>query len=75
MKTSKKSLFSQKQNIENHLLVHTTITPLEALKLYGCFRLSAVIFKLRHEDKYDIKTIICDKDKRYAKYILKGKFA
>ena len=38
---------SQAKNILAHLVQHKTITPLEALNQYGCFRLSAVIFNLK----------------------------
>ena len=40
---------SQKARIRTHLLDGKSITQLEALRLYGCLRLSAVIFDLRDE--------------------------
>ena len=40
---------SQKKHIRNHLLSGKHITQLDALKLYGCLRLSAVIYDLRAE--------------------------
>lgn len=40
---------SQKQKILEHLLSGKTLSPLEALKLYGCFRCGARIFDLRAE--------------------------
>lgn len=40
---------SQKKQIRNHLLSGKHITQLDALKLYGCLRLSAVIYDLRAE--------------------------
>lgn len=40
---------SQKKQIRNHLLSGKHITQLDALKEYGCLRLSAVIYDLRAE--------------------------
>ena len=47
---------SQISSIKNHLNSGRTITPLEALDLYGCFRLAAVIFILKNEHGMNIKT-------------------
>ena len=38
---------SQKQDILNHLKKHRKINGLDALKLYGCFRLPARILELK----------------------------
>ena len=47
-----------------------TITPLEALDKFGCFRLADIIFKLK-KDGYNIETArIKDGDKGYARYKL-----
>ena len=47
-----------------------TITPLEALNHFGCFRLSAIIFKLKAKGM-DIRTINIRKDdKNFAQYEL-----
>lgn len=40
---------NQKSRIKAHLLQRRRITPREALDLYGCFRLAAVIFQLKIE--------------------------
>lgn len=40
---------SQISLVLNHLQEGKEITPLEALNRYGCFRLGAVIFKLKAE--------------------------
>jgi len=40
---------TQKANVLAHLRRYGTITPLEALQHYGCFRLAAVIHVLRGE--------------------------
>ena len=45
-----------------------TITPIEALTMCGCFRLSAVIFRLK-ERGFDIQTTLMQNGKkRYAMY-------
>ena len=61
---------SQNQLILEHLKLNKEITPLEALKLYGCFRLGARIAELREEGYY-IRTSI-PKGERYAVYTLEG---
>lgn len=61
---------SQREIILNHLKANESITPLDALKLCGCFRLAAIIWTLR-EDGYDIETeLVYDGNKKYAKYRL-----
>lgn len=40
---------SQKKQIRNHLLSGKHITQLDALKLYGALRLSAIVYDLRAE--------------------------
>ena len=63
---------TQTQQISAHLKQRRSITPLEALADYGCFRLAAVIHKLRKEGmpiiserKTDLRTF-----KHYAMYYL-----
>ena len=58
---------SQAKNILAHLVQHKTITPLEALNQYGCFRLSAVIFNLKKDkDRYEILDLMIDNMKSYS---------
>lgn len=57
---------SQRELILRHLRKFGTITPMEALEYYGCFRLSARIYELR--DSYTI--ITRDDENDYATYIL-----
>lgn len=38
---------TQTQAIIDHLIKHGSITSMEAFELYGCTRLSAIIFNLR----------------------------
>lgn len=65
---------SQNQQILEYLLEGKSITPIEALNKFGCFRLSARIADLRAEG-YPIHTeLVNEKDngvnKRYARYML-----
>ena len=46
---------TQKERLENHLLLNKRINPLEAWTRLGIYRLSAVIFDLRKEG-YKIET-------------------
>lgn len=66
---------SQKTQILRHMLAGRSITPLEALRLYGCFRLGARIADLRR----DGHPVVSEKSwldpvtgKRYARYSLPG---
>lgn len=48
---------TQRAMIKAHLLKYGSITPMESLDEYSCYRLGAVIFRLRHEDNMTIRTI------------------
>jgi hypothetical protein len=61
---------SQRNKIRKHLIEHGTITPLEALNEYGCFRLGGRIFELRQEGM-PIETIYPSEGKKYAIYKLR----
>lgn len=75
-------MITQTQMVLQHLQQKGSITPMEALNLYGCYRLSDVIFRLRGNSmrcgkyKYSIRTIDMDYEDRYgnkktyAKYVL-----
>jgi len=62
---------TQIQNIREHLLNGNTITPAEAVVVFGCFRLAAVIEDLR-QDFMKIDTVMCHDamGKKYARYSL-----
>lgn len=64
---------SQRKAIKNWLLKGNSITPIEALNMFGAFRLSAVIFVLKYEHGMPIETemVYEENGKRYAKYYLK----
>ncbi len=62
---------TQKQMIEIYLLAGNAITPIEALELFGCFRLAAIIHQIR-EKRHVYTTMITNKyGNRFAKYSLK----
>jgi len=49
---------SQNKEIRKYLEIGRTLTPLDALYRFGCFRLSARIYDLRHEGmKIKAKTV------------------
>ena len=61
---------SQNKQILNHLESGKSITPIDALNLFGCFRLGARIHDLKsegHDIKAEIKSI---NGKRFAEYSL-----
>lgn len=63
-------MMSQCEMILSHLRRLGPITPLEALDMYGCFRLGARIADLRSEG-HDIITRIVDRNgKKFAQYVL-----
>ncbi len=67
---------TQKQFILQHLQQYGSIEPLTALREYGCYRLGAVIFKLRGEgynivtERIEAKSKITGRPVQFAKYIL-----
>ena len=63
---------SQTDMIHEHLLAGNSITPVDALREFGCFRLAARIDDLRGRG-VDIETITEKKNgKKYARYALRG---
>ncbi len=64
---------TQKQQILAHLQGGRTITPLEALRLYGCFRLGARIWDLRRAG-YEIasRTVKVEGGSHVAQYWMKN---
>lgn len=67
---------TQKNMILDYLKENGSITPLEAMREFGCMRLAAQIYKLKHNDGYEIETSTVDTKNRfgmdtcYAKYTL-----
>jgi hypothetical protein len=65
-----KSIDSQTALIKGWLLNGRSITQLDALNMFGCFRLSARIANLREEGLDIITDMVNVNDKRIAKYYL-----
>ena len=63
---------SQIDRIRSHLGNGKAITPMQALRLYGCFRLAAVIFKLKEEGFLIETEMVYGKGKKWASYTMTG---
>ena len=61
---------SQNALIKGWLLNGYSITPIEALNMFGCFRLSARIANLRDEGLAVVTDMVTINDKRVARYYL-----
>ena len=63
---------SQKQKILKHLSSGRSLSPLQALGLFGCYRLASRIYDLKRTG-HPIETIIKsdDQGRTYASYVLK----
>lgn len=61
---------SQNARILNYMKRGRTITPLEALRLFGCFRLGARIWELKRAGHNIVKTWAVGNSKRWARYKL-----
>ncbi len=62
---------SKHNEIRNHLLRGETITGLQAIELYGVYRLSSVINRIRNRDGLDVETTMVtatDGKTIFAKY-------
>lgn len=64
---------SQRRSIQTWLFNGHSLTPIEALNMFGAFRLSAVIYVLKNDYDMPIETEMVYEEggKRYAKYYLK----
>ena len=61
---------TQRQQILEHLQRGNRLTPIEALNKFGCFRLAAVIHRLKQDD-HDIKAATVTRDgKQFAQYYI-----
>lgn len=65
-----KALDSQNALIKGWLLNGNSITPMEALNMFGCFRLSARIANLRDDGMQVVTDMVTINDKRVARYYL-----
>ena len=59
---------TQKEQIKKYLLSRKTITPIQALNKFGCFRLAAVIYKLKNEGLKIVTEMEYNKNKQFARY-------
>jgi hypothetical protein len=64
---------TQKEAILRHLQSGKTITPLEALNLYGCYRLGARIWDLRNEGYVIRSESVKQGKKTFSSYKLNSK--
>lgn len=59
---------SQNEKIKNYLLKGNKLTPLQALRMFGCFRLSGRVYDLKKEG-LKIKTDLVKRNKKvFAQY-------
>lgn len=66
------SAATQKAQIRKYLKAGKRLTPLEALQMFGCFRLAAVVFTLKEEGLPIVTKIIrTDTGKKVAQYFIK----
>lgn len=63
---------TQKEQVLQHLTEIGPITPIEALNLYGCFRLGARIADLKREGVQIRSEMVARDGKRFAQYSLEG---
>ena len=59
---------SQTERIRRHLESGKGLTPLEALKRYGCFRLGARVWELKREGMAIISERVRRNGKTFARY-------
>lgn len=62
---------SQNKTILAHLQNGKSITPIQALSLYGCLRLAARISNLKADGHDIIPEMVYEGKKRFARYTLK----
>lgn len=61
---------TQTEQIRAHLLKHNSITPMEALQKFKCFRLAARIHDLK-ERGFSVQTVMVERHgKHFAKYVM-----
>lgn len=61
---------SQCKQILTHLKAGKSITPIEALNKYGCFRLGARIYDLRNSGYLIVTKLVEKNGKRFAEYFM-----
>lgn len=63
-------MHTQTRQIRRHLLKHNSITPYEALRLFGCMRLAARIWDLKKTGFSVVKHMVRRGEKSFAKYVM-----
>ena len=63
---------SKKQQVLLYMKTYGSITPKDAIDLFKAYRLSAIIYDLKHKDGYDITTKLEGKS-RHGRYTLNEK--
>lgn len=61
---------TQEQEILRYMQVGCSITPMDALRLFGCFRLGARIYDLKQKGHKIEKRTVLRGGKRFAQYRL-----
>ena len=61
---------SQNEVILEHLKSGHSITPIDALHLFGCFRLGARCYDLKREGHHIVSRMVEANGKRFAEYRL-----
>jgi len=64
---------SQCEKILIHLQTGKSINPIQALNLYGCFRLGARIHDLKKDGNFIDTKMIYKNGSKYAEYSMRGK--
>lgn len=62
---------TQNQKIKTHLLSGKSLTPIQALNKFGCFRLASRVNDLRNEGLKITTEIVKKNKKRFASYKIK----
>lgn len=63
-------IVSQNKAILKHLEAGNTITAIEALKMFGCFRLSARIYNLKEQGHDIASELVFENGKKFSNYYL-----
>ncbi len=61
---------SQSDQIIDYLAAGHTLTPIDALKRFGCFRLGARVYDLKREGHRIKSEMVRKGEKRFARYSL-----
>lgn len=59
---------SKKDQVLEYLKRGNSLTPLEALKMFGSFRLGAIVFELKKEGHNIVTTMVSNGESHFASY-------